>query len=76
MFITKHRIDEDLEIAKRAMFEMPRDTANITDHDEAPGAADFFGLWGAAISVIAPWAVAFAAAIVGLGWLMSMWMST
>ena len=78
MFITKNRIEEDLEIARRAMLEMPveRDAgpANITDREEALGLSDFLGLWGAAVWVIAPWAIAFATAIGVVGWLLTMWM--
>ena len=85
MFISKKRIDEDLQIFQRSMEyymsqEMSREkgakekTSRIDDSQEPLTFSDFIGLCGAAFVVILPWVFAFAALMGVMGWLLVLWL--
>jgi len=77
MFISKRRIDEDLEIARRS-FENPMgedpEESRIDDSQSNFTFSEVLSLISAAFWVILPWVVAFAVLLGIVGWLVMMWM--
>ncbi|MDR2183778.1 MAG: hypothetical protein LBE55_06350 [Clostridiales bacterium] len=82
MFVSKKRIDDDLEIFQRSLVHMQAPEkalqerpSRIDDSQERLTFSDFIGLCGAAFVVILPWALAFAALMGLVGWLLVLWIS-
>ena len=80
MFLSKKRVEEDLEIIQRSFsnlthLEIKTEEKEVqaASSQEKLGFSEFMGLCGAAFTVILPWALAFAALIGLLGWLLTLW---
>ena len=87
MFISKEKVDEDIErfrcsISRPALPdfieekepEPSKRAADIKDEDEL-GLSDFFTLWGVALKVVLPWALAFVGLLALAGFLLVWWIS-
>jgi len=82
MFLNKRRVDEDLEIIRRSLLDpgaLNKDAESETkeqeDSQEKMKFSDFLMICGTAFSVILPWALAFAAVLGLVGWLLILWLS-
>jgi len=86
MFISKKRIDEDLQIFKRSLENpFPEEAsqkkgakerqASLDDSQEPFTFSEFVALCGAAFAVIMPWVIAFSVAMGIVGWLLILWLS-
>ena len=86
MFLSKKRIDEDIEIMRRSFMNMPMletetkeeeekttQASNVSDPQDEWSFSDFLGFCGAAFAVIMPWAIAFAVLLGLAGWLLTVW---
>ena len=80
MFSNKNRIEEDLKIIQRSFLnpaalekDIEEKKVQAEDSRDKPGFSEFIGLTSAAFIVILPWALAFAALIGLLGWLLTLW---
>ena len=83
MFYGRDKIDEDIERFRRSIsqpnFGFAEETKNEPKQresdikDDELGLSDFFGLWGAALRIVMPWALAFAAALGLAGFLLARW---
>ena len=86
MFISKEKVDEDIERFRRSMSqqdfqdfivekEEPKErTSDIKDEDEL-GISDFFAFWGIALKVVLPWALIFTGLLALVGFLLMRWIS-
>ena len=79
MLIGKKRIEEDLEVFRRAV-NTPPGTDGVDPEpqketpDEKVAFSDFIALCWAALSIVLPWVIGFGAAIGVVGWLLVMWL--
>ena len=78
MLIGKKRIEEDLEVFRRAVNTPPGTHKSEPEPqetlDEKFVFSDFIALCWAALSIVLPWVIGFGAAIGVVGWLLTQWL--